>query len=344
MIFNVLDHYDGFVKNNFIKKDSNQLAVLNQLISIWDEFNQNSIFFSKRKQLGAYVYGNVGTGKTFLLNLFSQFSKVGKKIHFNHFMNEVHMAINLNDYSEKKLESFVKKFSKNIQILFIDELHIFNIVDALIVKKVFKLFEKNNIFIMISSNFHPKELYKDGLQRGDFLPFINHLNKNYNIILLDSEKDYRRLMLNQSKTYFTPINEETVDEFNKLFERLVDISSLMTKTIKTKSRKIDFTKCSSNVAFCSFDFICNTNLGNEDYKNIAEEFSLIFIEKIPLMNNDLADQCRRFISLIDMLYDNKRSVVILAESPISSLCQINTLKKEFERTSSRLYEMTIIQP
>ena len=344
MIFNVLDHYDGFVKNNFIKKDSNQLAVLNQLISIWDEFNQNSIFFSKRKQLGAYVYGNVGTGKTFLLNLFSQFSKVGKKIHFNHFMNEVHMAINLNDYREKKLESFVKKFSKNIQILFIDELHIFNIVDALIVKKVFKLFEKNNIFIMISSNFHPKELYKDGLQRGDFLPFINHLNKNYNIILLDSEKDYRRLMLNQSKTYFTPINEETVDEFNKLFERLVDISSLMTKTIKTKSRKIDFTKCSSNVAFCSFDFICNTNLGNEDYKNIAEEFSLIFIEKIPLMNNDLADQCRRFISLIDMLYDNKRSVVILAESPISSLCQINTLKKEFERTSSRLYEMTIIQP
>ena len=343
MIFNVLDHYDGFVKNNFIKKDSNQLAVLNQLISIWDEFNQNSIFFSKRKQLGAYVYGNVGTGKTFLLNLFSQFSKVGKKIHFNHFMNEVHTAINLNDYSEKKLESFVKKFSKNIQILFIDELHIFNIVDALIVKKVFKLFEKNNIFIMISSNFHPKELYKDGLQRGDFLPFINHLNKNYNIILLDSEKDYRRLMLNQSKTYFTPINEETVDEFNKLFERLVDISSLMTKTIKTKSRKIDFTKCSSNVAFCSFDFICNTNLGNEDYKNIAEEFSLIFIEKIPLMNNDLADQCRRFISLIDMLYDNKRSVVILAESPISSLCQINTLKKEFERTSSRLYEMTIIQ-
>ena len=290
-----------------------------------------------------YVYGNVGTGKTFLLNLFSQFSKVGKKIHFNHFMNEVHTAINLNDYSEKKLESFVKKFSKNIQILFIDELHIFNIVDALIVKKVFKLFEKNNIFIMISSNFHPKELYKDGLQRGDFLPFINHLNKNYNIILLDSEKDYRRLMLNQSKTYFTPINEETVDEFNKLFERLVDISSLMTKTIKTKSRKNDFTKCSANVAFCSFDFICNTNLGNEDYKNIAEEFSLIFIEKVPLMNIDLADQCRRFISLIDMLYDNKRSVVILAESPISSLCQINTLKKEFERTSSRLYEMTIIQ-
>ena len=344
MIFNILDHYDGFVKNNFIKKDTNQLLILNQLISTWDEFNQNSIFFSKRKQLGAYVYGNVGTGKTFLLNLFSQFSKVGKKIHFNHFMNEVHTAINLNNYSEKKLESFVIKFSKNIQILFIDELHIFNIVDALIVKKVFQLFEKNNIFIMISSNFHPKELYKDGLQRGDFLPFINHLNKNYNIISLDSDKDYRRLMLNQSKTYFTPINQETEDEFNKLFERLIDNSSLMIKTIKTKSRKIDFTKCSANVAFCSFDFICNTNLGNEDYKNIAEEFSLIFIEKVPLMNKDLADQCRRFISLIDMLYDNRRSVVILAESPISSLCQINPMKKEFERTSSRLYEMTIIQP
>ena len=95
---------------------------------------------------------------------------------------------------------------------------------------------------------------------------------------------------------------------------------------------------------CRFDFICNSNFGHEDYKNIAEEFSLIFIAKVPKMTDDNSDQCRRFISLIDMLYNNKCSVVILAEYPISSLCQITKLSKEFERTASRLYEMTIIKP
>ena len=344
MNFTVSDHYAGFFKNNFIKKDINQINVLKQIQFTWNNFNKKSIFFSKSKTLGVYVDGNVGTGKTFLLNLFSQFSKRGKKTHFNHLMNDIHNAINVEGNKEKKLESFVRELSKDIKILFIDELHIFNIVDALIIKKVFHLLEENNIFIMTSSNFHPNELYKDGLQRADFLPFINHINKNYNVISVKGGQDYRRLTLNQSKTYFTPITHDTLGEFNKLFERLVDIKSLTTKIIYSKSRKINFTKCSANVALCNFDFICNTNLAHEDYTNIANEFNLIFIEKVPVMNNDLSDQCRRFISLIDMLYDKKCSVVILAESPISLLCQINSLKKEFERTASRLYEMTIIQP
>ena len=344
MSFTIIDYYTGFFKNNFIKKDENQIRVLKKIQSTWNDFEKKSMFFSKSKVLGVYVNGGVGTGKTFLLNLFSQFSKQGKKIHFNHLMNDIHNAINILDDKEEKLEYFVKELSKDIKILFIDELHIFNIVDALIIKKIFHLLEENNIFIMTSSNFHPNELYQDGLQRGDFLPFINHITKNYNVISVESSQDYRRLTLNQSKTYFTPILRDTSDEFNKLFERLVDINNLTTKTIQSKSRKINFTKCSANVALCNFDFICNTNLGHEDYANIANEFNLIFIKNVPIMNNDLSDQCRRFISLIDMLYDKKCSVVILAESPIALLCQINSLKKEFERTASRLYEMTIIQP
>ena len=115
------------------------------------------------------------------------------------------------------------------------------------------------------------------------------------------------------------------------------------KKIEVKSREINFTKCSANVAYCTFEFICNTNFAHEDYASIAKEFKLIFIEKVPKMTNDYSDQCRRFISLIDMLYDNKCSVVILAENPISSLCQIPNLLKEFQRTASRLYEMTIIK-
>jgi len=343
MSFNVLDHYEGFVLNNFIQKDLNQINILKNISSSWNKFNKGNIFFSKRKIFGIYVHGSVGTGKTFLLSLFLQYSKVGKKVHFNHLMNKVHNEINSNLNKKKKLDSFIKDLTRDIKILFIDELHIFNIVDALIIKKVFHLLEQNNVFVMISSNLHPNELYKNGLQRGDFIPFLKHITYNYSVISFDSDKDYRRLALNQSKTYFTPINNETEEEFKILFERLVDINNLTTKTIVTKSREIKFTKCSANVAFCTFDFICNTNVGNEDYINIAKEFKLIFIEKVPQMTNDFSDQCRRFINLIDILYDNKCSVVILAEKPISSICKINNLSKDFERTASRLYEMTIIQ-
>jgi len=344
MSFTVLDHYEGFIFNNFIKRDENQINLLNNVDLAWCEFKKSNIFYSKRKRLGIYVYGSVGTGKTFLLSLFSQYTKVAKKVHYNHLMKNVHDVINSNNNKEKKLETYIKDLSKEIKILFIDELHIFNIVDALIIKKVFQLLEVNDIFVMTSSNFKPNDLYKNGLQRGDFAPFIEHIKKNYEVVCIDSDKDYRRLTLNQSKTYFTPINNDTVGEFNALFQKLVDIDNLTTKIINSKSREIKFTKCSANVAYCSFDFICNTSLGHEDYTNIAEEFNLIFIEKVPIMTDDISDQCRRFINLIDMLYINKCSVVILAENPISLLCQITKFSKEFERTASRLYEMTIIQP
>ncbi len=343
MSFSILDHYNGFVLNNFIKKDISQINLLNKISLIWDQYNKNNLFFSKNKKKGIYVYGSVGTGKTFLLSLFSQYSKVGKKIHFNHLMSRIHDTINSNENKSKKIELFIKEYCKNIKILFIDELHIFNIVDALLIKKIFHTLEENNIFVMTSSNFQPHDLYVNGLQRADFLPFISHLEENYDVINVASETDYRRITLNQSKTYFTPINQDTEEEFKSLFSRLVDINNLTTKKIEIKSREIYFAKCSANVAYCTFDFICNTNLAHYDYANIANEFKLLFIEKVPKMTNDYSDQCRRFISLIDMLYENNCSVVILAENPISSLCHIANLSKEFERTASRLYEMTLIQ-
>ena len=155
-------------------------------------------------------------------------------------------------------------------------------------------------------------------------------------------KDYRRKMLNQSKTYFTPINNQTSKEFKNLFDKFVDKGEIHIKKVRTKSRDIRFEKCTSNIVFCSFLELCKNNLAHEDYLNIAKTFQLIFISKVPVFDNSISDQCRRFISLIDMLYDQQCTVVLLAEQPISKLCQIKNLNKEFERTASRLYEMTII--
>ena len=343
MSFTVIDQYNSFVENNFIKKDPKQLKVLDRINDLWINKEKRKFFFKNKFKQGIYVYGSVGTGKTFLLNIFYQNTKIGKKIHFNHLMNEIHNKINVNNSQDKKLETYIINLSKKTKVLFIDELHIFNIVDALIVRKLFMFLYKYKIFVLVSSNFHPKNLYEGGLQRADFVPFIDLLMKKFEVINLDNETDYRRLTLNQSKTYFTPINSKTNEEFKKLFSRFVDSSFLCKQIIKTKSREIVLDNCSANVAFCSFDSLCNVNLAHEDYKNISNKFSLIFIENVPEFNDGLADQCRRFISLIDMLYEQNCSIVLLAASPITSLCKIDKLKKEFARTSSRLYEMTIIK-
>ncbi len=344
MSFNVIDQYNSFVENNFIKSNKEQLEILAKIKSIWTNKKKSNLFLANKKKDGVYLYGKVGTGKTFLLNLFYQNSKVGKKIHFNNLMLEIHKAVENSKNKDDAIENYTKNLGKEFKILFIDEMHIFNIVDALIIKKIFFFLSKYKIFLIISSNFPPDELYKNGLQRNDFLSFIDLIKNNYEVININITTDYRRETLNQSKTYFTPINKETIEEFNKLFSRFVDDSHLTTVKVQSNSRKIVFNKCSSNILMTDFKKICEENLSHQDYNNIAKTFNLIFLNNVPELNDEKKDACRRFISLIDMLYENKCSIVILATKPISNLNTIKSLNIEFSRTASRLYEMTIVRP
>ena len=344
MLFTVIDQYCSFVENNFIKSNQSQLDVLKKIDTIWNNNKKTNLFSSSNKKDGIYLYGKVGTGKTFLLNLFYQNSKIGTKIHFNNLMLEIHKVVKDSSSKDEAIEDYIKNLGKKFKILFIDEMHIFNIVDALIIKKIFFFLSKYKIFLIISSNFHPDDLYKDGLQRNDFMPFINLIKKNYEIINININTDYRRQTLNQSKTYFTPINQETNDEFNKLFNRFVDNSHITNISVKSNSREITFNKCSSNILMTDFDKICEDNLSHLDYNNIAKTFKLVFLKNVPEFNLEKKDSCRRFISLIDMLYENNCSIVILASKPINSLNNIVNLAEEFKRTASRLYEMTIVKP
>tara|TARA_B100001121_G_scaffold133385_1_gene116839 strand:- start:44 stop:1084 length:1041 start_codon:yes stop_codon:yes gene_type:complete len=344
MSFSVIDQYNSFVENNFIKTSEAQLEVLRKLNSVWNKNKKNNLFVKSKKKDGIYLYGTVGTGKTFLLNLLYQNSKVGRKIHFNNLMIQIHQAVQGSNNKDKAIETYVKSISKNFKMLFIDEMHIFNIVDALIIKKIFFLLNKHNIFLIISSNFKPDDLYKDGLQRNDFIPFIDLIKTNFEIINMNLNTDFRRQTLNQSKTYFTPINNETQKEFKLLFNKFVDSTHLTTITIKSNSRKIVFDKCSSNILMTDFEKLCEDNFSHQDYINISKNFNIIFLSNVPQLDDQKKDSCRRFISLIDMLYEHKCSVVILAARPISTLNSIQSLNEEFKRTASRLYEMTIVQP
>ena len=344
MSFSVIDQYNSFVENNFIKTSNAQIEVLKKLNTVWNKNKKNTLFVKSKKKDGIYLYGTVGSGKTFLLNLFYQNSKVGKKIHFNNLMIQIHEVVQRSSNKDRAIEEYIKQISKNFKMLFIDEMHIFNIVDALIIKKIFFLLNKHNIFLIISSNFKPDDLYKDGLQRNDFIPFIELIKNNFEIIDMNLNTDYRRQTLNQSKTYFTPINNETRQEFKILFNKFVDNTHLTTITIKSNSRNIVFDKCSSNILMTDFEKLCEDNFSHQDYINISKNFNIIFLNNVPELDDQKKDSCRRFISLIDMLYENRCSIVILAAKPISTLSSIKSLNAEFKRTASRLYEMTIVQP
>ncbi len=339
---NIKELYDDLVANKFVIYNSKQIEALESISSTLNQHFKKTFFSKNKKIWGIYVWGSTGIGKTFILNLFVSNILNRKKYHFNHFMINLHAYINNAKNKEHALEFYIKELSKKYKLIFIDELHIFNIVDALLIKKIFFYLKKYKIFVLISSNFKPEDLYKNGLQRKDFLPFIEFIKENFEILYMNKIIDYRRDSLNQSKTFFTPVNEDTSREFNKLFERFVNKDEIHIRKINTKSRVIRIEKCTSNIAYFTFKKLCSENLGHEDYKNIANAFSIIFVDNVPHFSSSNSDECRRFISLIDMLYDHKRSVIILAEKPINQLCSINTLKKEFERTSSRLYEMTII--
>ena len=344
MYFDVIDQYNSFVENNFIKSNEEQLKVLNEINNIWNSNQRTNLFSLNKKKDGVYLYGNVGTGKTFLLNLFYQNSKVGKKIHFNNLMISIHEAVKNSPNKDNAIENFIKDLGRRFKLLYIDEMHIFNIVDALIIKKIFFFLTKYKIFLIITSNFHPDDLYKEGLQRNDFLPFIDIIKTNFKVININISNDYRRETLNQSKTYFTPINHETKKEFSKLFYKFVDEKHLTTVKVKSNSREIVFKRCNSNILITEFSKLCDSNLSHIDYINIAKTFNLIFLSNVPELNEQNKDSCRRFISLIDMLYENNCSIVILAAKPISTLNTIKNLAIEFDRTASRLYEMTIVHP
>ena len=141
MSFNVIDQYNSFVENNFIKSNKLQIEILNKVNSIWKANKRNNLFSMNKKIDGVYLYGKVGTGKTFLLNLFYQNSKVGKKIHFNNLMIKIHDAVKNSSNKDEAIEEFIKDISRKFRLLYIDEMHIFNIVDALIIKKIFFFYQ-----------------------------------------------------------------------------------------------------------------------------------------------------------------------------------------------------------
>ncbi len=336
----------SYCENQDLEVNSNQITVIKKLEN-YHHINYKSFFsrlFSKQQsKKGFYLYGGVGVGKTMILNFFyDHIDKKKLKQHFNEFMLSFHDFIH--EQKEKKEENIIHQFVKNLKskasLIYFDEFQVTNIVDAMILGKLFEQIFKEDIKIILTSNTKISELYKDGLQREQFIPFIKIMEKQSIEYELKIEDDYRKSNDKIQYRYFFPLNQETNFNINKFFRTITKGKKKSSKTINVKGRDFKIENYYEGIARYSFNQLCNQNLGAEDYLAITKDCKFIVIDQIPQFNDVNSNQQQRFITLLDVMYDKNILLAVTADQNLNQFTSSRLLEKPFKRTVSRLYELT----
>ena len=336
-------------KTKGLEINNNQITIIETINEFYrDNFNYSFFahLFSKKKNIPRfYLQCDVGVGKTMILNFFfNNFNQPKQRLHFNEFMIGFHDFISQNKNSKKGnvIDKFVVRLKINYKLIYFDEFQVTNIVDAMILGSLFKKIFDANIKVIFSSNIKINDLYKDGLQREQFIPFIEIMKKKCLEQTLIIKEDYRKSQNKSNDRYLYPLNEITNFKINKLFRKLTKNKVKQEKIILIKGRKFIIKNYFEGVARFDFNELCNRNIGAEDYIKIANVCKYILIENIPNFSDNNSNQQQRFITLIDIIYEKKVSLIISSVLNLNELTSANSLSEPFNRTISRLYELTSI--
>jgi cell division protein ZapE len=296
---------------------------------------------------GLYIYGPVGRGKSMLMDLFFEHAPVANKrrVHFHAFMIEVHDAVHAwrQDANRKSdrdpLPQIAEQIAVDTWLLCFDEFHVTNIADAMILGRLFTALFEHGVVVVTTSNFAPDELYKNGLQRARFLPFIELLKQKLDFLELASPTDYRLARLKAMRVFHAPLGPAASRTLQKVFEDLTAGADARPEELTVKARAVPVPRAARGVACFTFAGLCGEPLGAEDYITIAERYHTLVLDGVPRLTEDRRNEAKRFMILIDTLYEHKVKLVMAADAAPHDLYKGPSHAFEFERTISRLMEM-----
>jgi cell division protein ZapE len=361
----VVERLQSLIAEGQIERDPQQLLIARRLDGVLAALKSRTpakkssalgwLFAAKRDTAnpvrGLYIHGSVGRGKTMLMDMMFEFAPVERKrrAHFHEFMADVHSRIHAHRQKLKNGETrqadpvppVAAALHDEAVLLCFDEFTVTDIADAMILSRLFtELFQRGSVLIA-TSNVEPDNLYRDGLNRQLFLPFVDLLKRYTDVISLDSPIDYRLEKTRSLPVWLAPLGSETDARIDSAWHKLTDGVTPRADTIEIKGRQVAVPAAAVGAARFSFRDLCEKPLGASDYIAIAERYSTIFVEHIPVLTPQQGNETKRFINLIDTLYDNKVRLVASAEAMPELLLPVRkgTTGFEFDRTVSRLFEM-----
>lgn len=350
-----LQHYQQRLQQSDVLPDERQRVVVDQLQRLYQELDEmpapvpisliGRIFSSKRNKVvttkGLYIWGGVGRGKTWLMDLFYQSvaDDAKQRMHFHRFMQWVHDELPRYRGQPDPLLKLANDYSKQTKLLCLDEFLVTDIGDAMILAGLLDGLFASGVTLVATSNIPPDQLYKNGLQRTSFLPAIKLLNGYTEVVELGGDTDFRLRYLEEAQVYHSPLSEAATELLCEEFKHLSQDAEVVDDVIEIAGRKVDVIHYSEDVAWFDFSQLCGYGRSAKDYIEIASCYHTVLLSNIPIMADQQLEKLRRFTYMVDEFYDRNIKLIISAEARPSQLYQGEKMAFEFERTVSRLREM-----
>ena len=354
--------YDALVEARALERDGAQTAALARLEALSRDLaapapTQSAGLFARalsrlagarpQRRSGVYLWGDVGRGKTMLMDLFFETAPVAKKrrAHFHPFMAEVHTRLHearqRRDADVDPVTAVARDFANETRLLCFDEFSVTDIADATILSRLFSSFFASGVAIVATSNVEPQRLYEGGRNRDLFLPFIALIEERMEVVRLDARTDFRVEKERAGEVYFAPANEDARRRMDALFHAFAKGRPAAPKQLRVNGRVVDIPRAAGRVARFSFAELCGRPLGAADYMALAKKYDAIFLDEAPRLDYERRNEAKRFITLIDVLYEARKKIVISADCDARELyrAERGAEAMEFERTASRLMEM-----
>ena len=340
----LMDEYDAAVLRADIHNDPLQRDVILDLQRVADELvaTRRSWFSWARKKpvQGLYLYGPVGIGKTYLVDLFYQYVDEPHKsrFHFHHFMQQVDAELRRLQGQKDPLKTIAAGIAKTTRLLCFDEFLVHDVADAMILAELLQAILAEGVVLVATSNTSPDDLYLNGVQRDRFLPAIYLINHHCQVLALAEKCDYRVGRVPLQQAYLYPLNKAAEKSLTQQF--LAVAASVSEQTdVSVQNRLIPFVKCGERAVWFKFDVICNLPRSQLDYLEIADRFDTVFVSDIPLLTSKEIGRVILLIHFIDVMYDRGIRLIVSAAVPAEQLYKEGEMLKEFQRTLSRLEEM-----